>query len=91
VEVAAYRIVTEAVTNLASHARARSCWVRLALDGALEIEIGDDGEGVDGPLTPGIGLTSLRERTEELGGRWAVVSSRRHGTVVTASLPVASP
>jgi signal transduction histidine kinase len=65
--------------------------VRLTLNGALEIEVDDDGEGVDGPLAAGVGLTSVRERTEELGGRWAVASSRRHGTRVTATLPFAPP
>ncbi len=88
VEVAAYRIITEAVTNVARHAGARRCDVRLTLNGALEIEVGDDGHGVDGPWTPGVGLSSLRERAEELGGQWALVTDRGHGTRVTASLPV---
>ncbi len=88
VEVAAYRIVTEAVTNVARHARARTCTVRLTLNGALEIDVGDDGQGVDGPLSAGVGLLSLRERAEELGGSCEVTSSRQHGTRVVASLPV---
>jgi signal transduction histidine kinase len=89
VEVAAYRIVTEAVTNAARHAGAQTCSVRLTLNGTLEIEVSDDGQGVDGPVTAGVGLTSLRERAEELDGSWAVTSSRHDGTKVTASLPVA--
>lgn len=63
--------------------------MRLTLNGALEIEVGDDGHGVDGPWTPGVGLLSLRERAEELGGQWALTSDRHDGTRVTASLPVA--
>lgn len=88
VEVAAYRIVTEAVTNVARHAGAQRCAVRLSLNGALEIEVGDDGRGVDGPLNAGVGLMSLRERAEELGGSCEVTSSHQHGTRVVASLPV---
>lgn len=90
-EVAAYRIVTEAVTNVARHAGARQCLVRLTLNGALEIEVGDDGRGVEGPWAPGVGLLSLRERTEELGGHWALTSDPHKGTRVTASLPVTRP
>jgi signal transduction histidine kinase len=67
-EVAAYRIVEEALTNVAKHSGATSCQVTLAKGAALEITVADNGAGI--PLTPapGIGLGSMRERAEELGG-----------------------
>lgn len=68
VEVAAYRIVVEALTNVAKHAKAKSAMaaVRYSAD-ALVLEITDDAQA--GPAwTPGVGLTSMRERAEEVGG-----------------------
>jgi signal transduction histidine kinase len=91
VEVAAYRIAQEALTNIVRHAAARSCHVRLTLDDsarALQLEIGDDGRGL--PLVPrrGVGLASMRERAEELGGTCEVTSRPEGGTCVRARLPV---
>jgi two-component system NarL family sensor kinase len=67
VEVAAYRIVTEALTNVARHSRSASASVRLepAADG-LRLEVTDCGES--GAWRPGVGLSSMRERAVELGG-----------------------
>ncbi|MEU2201255.1 sensor histidine kinase [Isoptericola sp. NPDC019482] len=73
-EVAVYRIVTEALTNVARHSGARTAAVSVAVQGgAVVVEISDDGPGAaDGaPWAPGVGLTSLRERAEQLGGTFA--------------------
>jgi signal transduction histidine kinase len=93
VEVAAYRIVQEALTNVSRHAQASACTVRLACtDGrALTIEVTDDGVGL--PETPegGVGLHSMRERAAELGGECEIVSSWPSGTRVFARLPFRKP
>jgi two-component system, NarL family, sensor kinase len=89
VEVAAYRIATEALTNVTRHARARSARITIAVDAALELSIVDDGPA-DGPWEPGVGLTSIRERAAELGGR-CVAGPFAGGGRVWASLPTAVP
>lgn len=90
VENAAYRITTEALTNVARHARASEVRVRLAApDGALEITVSDNGCGVGGAAA-GVGLTSMRRRAEILGGRLGVASAAE-GTTVTATLPLEQP
>jgi two-component system NarL family sensor kinase len=88
VEVAAFRIATEAITNSARHAQAQFCRVGLCLDGVLEVTVRDDGRGLPAQLTPGIGLTSIGERTAELGGTWSITNAVGGGTVVTARLPI---
>jgi len=91
VEVAAYRIVLEAVTNVINHAQARICEVFLNLEnGNLKMEIKDDGIGLPEARKHGIGLDSMRERAEELGGRFELLSSRK-GTQVRAEIPIDFP
>ena len=87
VEVAAYRITTEALTNVVRHAGARHCVIRVAMNAHLELEVTDDGCGL-GKATPGVGLTSMRERAGELGGSCSVVPAAAGGTVVRAELPL---
>jgi len=87
VEVAAYRIITEALTNVTRHAQARSCTVRLCLNGALEVDVTDDGRGLDPARPPGVGFTAMRERAAELGGVVSI-EGMRPGTRVHARLPV---
>lgn len=88
VEVAAYRIVTEAVTNVVRHAAAGRCTVTLDLDrGWLLVEVADDGRGV-GSAPAGVGTASMRERAAELGGEMTVGPRPGGGTVVRARLPV---
>jgi two-component system NarL family sensor kinase len=67
VEVAAYRIATEALTNIARHARATSAHVELTIGSAVRLSIMDNG-AAHGPWTAGVGLTSIRERAAEFGG-----------------------
>jgi signal transduction histidine kinase len=89
VEVAAYRIVSEALTNVARHADARTCTVSLVTGpGELEVEVRDDGRGIAEDVVAGVGLRSLRERVEELGGRYEVVCPPEGGTTVRAWLPM---
>lgn len=89
-EVAAYRIVQEAVTNVVRHSGATRARVVLALtNGALTIEVGDDGLGMPLPLVSGVGITSMRERVEDIGG--TVVFSGPPGTTVHVTLPNPAP
>jgi signal transduction histidine kinase len=90
VEVAAYRIVAEALTNTVRHASAARAEVRLcAEDGVLRLEVADDGTGLGEDVPAGVGLRSMRERALELGGRVEVACPPSGGTVVTAVLPLA--
>jgi signal transduction histidine kinase len=89
VEVAAYRIVSEALTNVVKHAEARCCEVHLVRDGStVVVEVRDDGRGIDEDVSAGVGLLSLRERAEELGGRCEVSCPEDGGTLVRAWLPL---
>jgi two-component system, NarL family, sensor kinase len=88
VEVAAYRIVQEALENVSKHSQARQCTIRFSNHNGLEIEITDDGIGLSPNITPGVGLRSMRERAEELGGRCVIESGKNGGTRVLACLPI---
>ncbi len=88
VEVAAYRIVQEALTNVVRHAAASECVIRLGLDGELELDITDDGVGLPEDRGAGVGLSSMRERAVELGGTCVVEPSLPEGTRVLARLPL---
>jgi len=92
VEVAAFRIVQEALTNVVRHAQARTCMVHLALDGeTLRIEVDDDGRGISPTRRAGVGLASMRERAAELGGDCVVEAPPAGGTRVIAHLPLPPP
>lgn len=94
VEVAAYRIVQEALTNAARHSGAKNCHVRLSLgdaspeSGYLQSEITDDGTGLPEGYRAGVGTTSMRERAEELGGKISIENLSTGGTKVYAVLPL---
>jgi signal transduction histidine kinase len=91
VEVAAYRIAQEAMTNVARHAHAKSCRARLSVDrgrGVLELEVTDDGMGMPEDRQAGVGMSSMRERAEELGGTLVVEPGLEGGTRVLARLPL---
>ena len=91
VEVAAYRIILEALTNVERHAHAHTCLVRLDLTeaGALCLDITDDGRGLSAHSTAGVGLTSIRERAAELGGACKITAEPTGGTRVWVRLPLA--
>ncbi len=89
-EVAAYYVAAEALTNAAKHAAASRAWVELERhDGLVRLRVGDDGVGGADPAT-GTGLTGIRDRIEALGGSLVVRSPRGEGTVLDVALPVAA-
>ncbi len=88
VELAAYRIVTEAITNATRHGRAKSCSVRLAVGNQLRIEVSDDGTGLHENWTPGVGITSMRERVSELDGSLVIHCVPGGGTRIVALIPL---
>ena len=90
VEVACYRIAQEALANVVRHARASNCSIRIRLDEeaeALIVEVEDDGRGIREDDRAGVGMSSMRERTEELGGWCTIKSLAEGGTLVRAFLP----
>jgi signal transduction histidine kinase len=86
-EVAAYRIAVEALTNAARHAPGAQVSVRLAVNGRLELSVTDHGAGLPEGYRAGVGLTSMRERAAELGGECVVSRRDPHGTSVRAEFP----
>lgn len=88
VEVAAYRIGMEALTNVVRHAQARTCTLTVQRDRNLILTISDDGCGL--PVAPllSIGMRSMRERAEELGGTCTIEARPEGGTLVVARLPL---
>ncbi len=90
VEVAAYRIITEALTNAARHSGASSVRVQLALAerAGLRIEVQDNGATRPGQWEPGVGLTSMRERAAELGGTLRAGPGPHGGGRVSATIPL---
>jgi signal transduction histidine kinase len=87
VEVAAFRIASEAMTNVARHSSATRCRILVALNGSFELTVIDNGGGVDRFVRRGVGWTSMQERAAELGGSCTVTSRPGGGLVVRAVLP----
>jgi signal transduction histidine kinase len=88
VEVAAYRVVTEAVANAVRHGRPSQCTVSFGTtERDLVLTVTDNGTGISPDAVPGLGLTSMADRAAEVGGRFAVDTSAA-GTTVTAYLPL---
>jgi len=90
VEVAAYRIALEAMTNTARHAAATEATVRVSLDGALNLEISDNGTGLPVAYRAGVGIRSMRERAAELGGHVSIEPGTTTGTLIRATIPLES-
>jgi signal transduction histidine kinase len=89
VEVAAYRIALEALTNVVRHAQAHACQVHLAVvEESLQLDIADDGLGLPHESQAGMGLTSMRERADELGGTCVIENRPGGGMRVYAELPI---
>jgi signal transduction histidine kinase len=89
VEVAAFRIVQEALTNAMRHARATRVGIHVAVTcGCLVVRVTDDGTGLAAPREGGVGLRSMRARAEEISGRLDIEAEPGRGTAVTARLPL---
>jgi two-component system, NarL family, sensor kinase len=97
VEVAAFRIAVEGMTNVLRHAAASRCTVRLTAESAdegsrpgefLQVRVEDDGRGIDLDGRTGVGFESMRNRAEELGGELRVAHRPGGGTVLAALLPL---
>jgi two-component system, NarL family, sensor kinase len=87
VEVAAYRIAVEALTNAARHSGGRRCCLELTTDQLLRLVITDDGHGLSSPNGEGVGIRTMRERARELGGRLTIQAADGAGLRVVAELP----
>jgi signal transduction histidine kinase len=88
VEVAAYNVAREALTNVVRHARAQTCLVSFQVADALILRIVDDGVGLPAENKSGVGLLSMRERVEELGGTFAIEPAAGGGARVIAQFPM---
>ncbi len=89
VEVNAYRIALEAIQNTRRHAQAQHCLVKFEIDqNTLVIQISDDGAGLLREYRAGVGLRSMRERAEEIGGQFTIEPAQPGGTQITARLPL---
>ena len=86
IEVATYRIATEALTNVVRHSQATGATIRLRCNDRLELSITDDGPP-NGAWPPGVGLDAMRERAAELGGSFQAGPTPTGGQVV-ASFPL---
>jgi len=87
VEAAAMRIALEAVTNAVTHSRGTQCSITFRVGTELELEISDDGQGIADNARRGVGLSSMRERAEEVGGV-ATFDTNGRGTTVRVHLPI---
>ena len=88
IEIAAYYVVAEALTNAAKHAHATVTDVEVAAgEGVLRVSVRDDGRG-GADVTGGSGLAGLRDRAEALGGRLWLHSPPGEGTTLQVQLPV---
>jgi signal transduction histidine kinase len=88
VEVAAYRIAQEALTNVVHHAGAQHCLLHLCLDAkAVHLDISDDGQGIPTGHRSGVGLHAMHERASELGGSCTITPGSPSGTLIQVSLP----
>ncbi|MFT4415562.1 histidine kinase [Fredinandcohnia humi] len=88
VEVAVYRIVQEAVTNIIRHSDAQNCTISISINDKLHLVVTDDGKGLPEHLQYGIGIKSMKERAEELGGIVKIYSEASKGTSIQAELPI---
>ena len=92
IETAAYKIGVEALTNVARHSGARTCIVQLRRGaGAVNVEISDDGRGLHEQRIAGLGLSTMGQRAEMLGGVLEVAEATGGGTRVVATLPAGQP
>jgi signal transduction histidine kinase len=97
IETCTYRVLQEAMTNIARHAHATRCRVHIArAERSLRVTIEDNGRGIGTFAAPaaeerGLGLMSVRERVANLGGSVSIANGYDGGTVLTVELPVGAP
>lgn len=89
VELAAYRIASEALSNVRRHASIDAARITIdVVDDALVLEVADGGRGFPDQFAAGVGLHSMHERAAELGGSCRVKAGLEGGTVISAHLPL---
>ncbi len=95
-----YRVLQEALNNVAKHSKTASVVLKLTkMKEAIHLVVQDSGQGFDleeacsrrGPTTKGLGLDSMRERTELSGGNFSIESTKGRGTVISATWPIEHP
>lgn len=90
VEVAAFRIASEAMTNVVKHSDASRCTVDLEFDGTLALTVSDNGRGSP-TAAGGVGWMTMTERAAELGGSCTISARAEGGLIVRAILPLGEP
>lgn len=94
INIVAFRVVQEALTNIARHAEATEIWINAqvvhrANGPMLQIEIRDNGKGMDSSVqVDGVGLVGMRERIESLHGTFKLMSGPQAGTLITSLIPL---
>lgn len=97
INIVAFRVVQEALTNISRHAQASEIWIDIKVmmrqdKPALQIEIRDNGKGMDTTqATEGVGLVGMRERIESLQGSFKLMSGLQAGTMITGLIPLPGP
>ena len=88
-----YRVLQEALTNIAKHAQASHVWVELGVENdQIRLTVQDNGIGLERgkSVSPGIGILGMKERVSLVGGELGVRSGKNGGTILEASLPLKS-
>ncbi len=88
IEIATYRIIQESISNVVRHSNATECKIKITMDNFLKTEITDNGKGISSSSKKGIGMVSMRERTEELNGTLHVISTPEKGVSIQVIFPL---
>jgi signal transduction histidine kinase len=97
INIVAFRVVQEALTNISRHAQASEIWIDIHMIKRqdmpmLQIEIRDNGKGIDtSQSSEGVGLLGMRERIESLQGTFKLMSGLQAGTLITGLIPLPEP